>query len=127
MAKFAVLFILFISWVNGPALVLAFDQTHSVSLSNEHGVLHLVFFHAPEDSHTASPLFSSPVSEENHEFHITASTGLIQKKSHAPAIVSAICEQADYIVKTTATLKWTANLFEADVGLLHSPPTVLRI
>ena len=78
--KFLLIFTLFLSFAGCPSLLAVIDDHHSVGFENEHGVPHLILFHAHntnEDS--SSKILTTATKEGNHEFHLSSSSALLKK------------------------------------------------
>ena len=118
----------FVSLLNCPVILLTLDDSHSVAVINEHGVEHLVFFHAAEsDKHAADPLFSAAVNEENHEVHLQNTTGLFRHKLQVSPLAKDLRAASTPVMVQTSSTQGEESPIEPDVGSLHRPVHILRI
>ena len=110
-------------------MALAMDDSHSVTFSNEHGVCHLILFHAHDaDKNALTGVSSAESGEESHEFHLSTSAGLPQKKLQFSIIISKDSSSLnDYTVVPAKNTVAGSTVLELDVGSIDPPLPVLRI
>ena len=114
--------------LNCPVVLLTLDESHSVAVVNEHGVEHLVFFHAADsDKHSADAMFRAEVNEENHEVHIQNAAGLLRNKLEVSSLVKNLGATSTSMLAQTSIALTAKAPVEPDVGSLHPPVNVLRI
>lgn len=126
--KVILISLLLLSFANCPGFVLALDRSHSITLFKEHGVDHLAFFHRAVDSENCpETYFTCPSDDEHHEVHLSASTGLIQKKLHTSSLPINISPANDQMHSVKAVPTYPASTFEPDIGGAQLSLQVLRI
>lgn len=125
--KLLLIVTLFLSFANCHSVVLALDDSHSVALEVEHGVDHITFFHAIDtEENTPTGIFSTDKNQEDHEFHLSTSTGLLQKKLQISVITKDNSRQNDHTAIPTNTFV-ASTTFEPDIAAVGPPVQVLRI
>ena len=110
-------------------MFVAMDGSHNVALLYEHGVEHLVFFHAQDArSNEFAGLSNAGSNEEHHELHLSSATnGLMQKKLQVSLFTSEITLVIDPMLFPGMRNNFRATPFEPDVGAVHRSISVLRI
>jgi hypothetical protein len=123
--KFLLVFLLFLSFAECPSLLPILEDSHSIRFENEHGVFHLILFHEADE--TPLTTISSPLSEENHEFHLSTESALIKKAVETSFPKKQITLANNYSNMAATSEVLSENLFETDIGTFSPPTLVLRI